>query len=185
MEVRDRFLAALDDDLDTPSAMVELESLARMALETGDDALAAQAGAHGARARRPNPRAAAGNRPGAEHRRRVTSEPDDDLVPVSVRLGAVVPPEDPEDWTRPLTWVAALGMLAGPIIALAWFVIAPPDASHRGAAGNLPRRGSRWRPGPRPPARRSVGAARAATATIGAGLFAALVVIILGVVAGR
>ena len=44
-EVRDRFLAALDEDLDTPSAMVELESLARMALETGDDALAAQAGA--------------------------------------------------------------------------------------------------------------------------------------------
>ena len=39
------FLAALDDDLDTPSAMVELESLARLALETDDDALAAQAGA--------------------------------------------------------------------------------------------------------------------------------------------
>ena len=37
---------------------------------------------------------------------------DEDLVPVSVRLGEVVPPEDPEDWTRPLTWVAALGMLA-------------------------------------------------------------------------
>ncbi len=45
VEARDRFLAALDEDLDTPSAMVELESLARMALETGDDALAAQAGA--------------------------------------------------------------------------------------------------------------------------------------------
>ncbi len=60
----------------------------------------------------------------------MTSEPDDDLVPVSVRLGAVVPPEDPEDWTRPLTWVAALGMLAGPITALAWFVISPPGESH-------------------------------------------------------
>ena len=40
---------------------------------------------------------------------------DDDLVPVSVRLGEVVPPEDPEDWTRPLTWVAAAGMLAAPL----------------------------------------------------------------------
>jgi cysteinyl-tRNA synthetase len=36
---------------------------------------------------------------------------DDDLVPVSVQLGNVVPPEDPEDWTRPLTWAAAAGML--------------------------------------------------------------------------
>ena len=52
----------------------------------------------------------------------MTGDPDDDLVPISVRLGEVVPPEDPEDWTRPLTWVAAFGMLAGPLIALAWFV---------------------------------------------------------------
>ena len=130
VQARDRFLAALDDDLDTPSAMVELESLARMALETGDGCPRGAGGRPGARARRSDPRAEAGNRPGAEHRRRVTSEPDDDLVPVSVRLGAVVPPEDPEDWTRPLTWVAALGMLAGPITALAWFVIAPPGESH-------------------------------------------------------
>ena len=56
---------------------------------------------------------------------------DDDLVPVSVRLGAVVPPEDPEDWTRPLTWVAALGMLAGPILALAHAFV----ASAAGLAG--------------------------------------------------
>jgi hypothetical protein len=34
---------------------------------------------------------------------------DDDSVPISVRLGTVVPPEDPEDWTRPLTWMAAPG----------------------------------------------------------------------------
>ena len=41
---RDRFLAALDDDLDTPAAMSELEALAHLAVETDDDALAAQAG---------------------------------------------------------------------------------------------------------------------------------------------
>jgi DALR domain len=35
----------MDEDLDTPSAMIELESLARLALETDEDALAAQAGA--------------------------------------------------------------------------------------------------------------------------------------------
>ena len=52
----------------------------------------------------------------------------DDLVPVSVRLGEVVPPEDPEDWTKPLTWVAAAGMLLGPIVALAWFALAPPSS---------------------------------------------------------
>jgi FtsH-binding integral membrane protein len=51
---------------------------------------------------------------------------EDDAVPVSVRLGTVVPPEDPEDWTRPLTWVAATGMLLGPLVALAWFLVAPP-----------------------------------------------------------
>jgi hypothetical protein len=60
----------------------------------------------------------------------VTPPTDDDLVPVSVRLGALVPPEDPEDWTRPLTWVAAIGMLAAPAVALAWYVLgAPRDAT--------------------------------------------------------
>lgn len=52
-------------------------------------------------------------------------------VPLSVRLGTVVPPEDPEDWRRPLTWVAAGGMLLAPIMALAWLLVAPPaDATH-------------------------------------------------------
>jgi L-cysteine:1D-myo-inositol 2-amino-2-deoxy-alpha-D-glucopyranoside ligase len=41
---RARFLAAMDDDLDTPTAMRELESLARVAVETDDDATAAAAG---------------------------------------------------------------------------------------------------------------------------------------------
>ena len=44
-EARDRFLAALNDDLDTPSAMVDLESVARLALDTDDDTIAAQSGA--------------------------------------------------------------------------------------------------------------------------------------------
>ena len=47
---------------------------------------------------------------------------EEEEVPVSVRLGGVVPPEDPEDWSRPLTWVAAIGMLAGPLAAVAWIV---------------------------------------------------------------
>jgi hypothetical protein len=61
----------------------------------------------------------------------VTSPPDggDEQIPISVRLGTVVPPEDPEDWTRPLTWVAAIGMLSGPLAALAWLGLAPPTAS--------------------------------------------------------
>lgn len=50
----------------------------------------------------------------------------DDERPISVRLGQVVPPEDPEDWTRPLTWVAALGMLAAPLAAAGWFLLWPP-----------------------------------------------------------
>jgi cysteinyl-tRNA synthetase len=41
---RERFLAAMDDDLDTPRAMPELAALARLALESPDAALAAEAG---------------------------------------------------------------------------------------------------------------------------------------------
>lgn len=65
----------------------------------------------------------------------MTPPPDDELVPVSVRLGAVVPPEDPEDWTRPLTWVAAIGMLGAPAVALAWFTLAAPHDATRLAPG--------------------------------------------------
>jgi L-cysteine:1D-myo-inositol 2-amino-2-deoxy-alpha-D-glucopyranoside ligase len=43
-EGRDRFLAAMDDDLDTPRAMPELDALAELALTAEDDAVAAQAG---------------------------------------------------------------------------------------------------------------------------------------------
>ncbi|MGQ0608598.1 MAG: cysteine--tRNA ligase [Chloroflexota bacterium] len=43
-EHRARFLAAMNDDLDTPSAMPELEALARLALDAIDPEVAAQAG---------------------------------------------------------------------------------------------------------------------------------------------
>lgn len=105
---------------------------------------------------------------------------DEDLVPVSVRLGEVVPPEDPEDWTRPLTWVAALGMLAGPLVGFAWFALAPPSQGTVALpltfgvafvlAGGAAATGATQQ-----------GILRASTATLGAGLFGALVVIIAGV----
>ena len=41
---RHRFLSAMNDDLDTPAAMPELESLARMALDATDPHVAAEAG---------------------------------------------------------------------------------------------------------------------------------------------
>jgi len=105
----------------------------------------------------------------------------DDLVPISVRLGAVVPPEDPEDWTRPLTWVAALGMLAGPLVTLAWFLAAPPTD----AAAPLPATyvvAGALAGGAAATGATQLGTARAWTATVGAGLFGALVVVVLGVV---
>jgi L-cysteine:1D-myo-inositol 2-amino-2-deoxy-alpha-D-glucopyranoside ligase len=43
-EHRDRFLAAMDDDLHTPRAMSELEAMATLALTSDDPAIAAQAG---------------------------------------------------------------------------------------------------------------------------------------------
>ena len=107
--------------------------------------------------------------------------PDDDLVPVSVRLGEVVPPEDPEDWTRPLTWVAALGMLAAPIATFAWFTASPP----RQAVEALPLThlvAASVAAGAAATGATQIGVARAWTATLAAGLFGALVVIMLGVV---
>ena len=43
-ELRGRFLAAMDDDLDTPAAMSALEVLADLALESDDPHIAAAAG---------------------------------------------------------------------------------------------------------------------------------------------
>ena len=111
----------------------------------------------------------------------MTEPADDDLVPVSVRLGAVVPPEDPEDWTRPLTWVAVLGMLAAPIATLAWFFVARPHQSEQALPATY-LVAALLAAGAAATGATQQGIARAATATLGAGLFASLVVIILGVV---
>ena len=109
------------------------------------------------------------------------SDADDDLVPISVRLGDVVPPEDPEDWTRPLTWVAALGMLSGPVATLLWFISGPPtDSAHAATATYVV--AACLAGGATATGATQLTTARAWTATLGAGLFGALVVIMLGVV---
>jgi hypothetical protein len=103
------------------------------------------------------------------------------MVPVSVRLGEVVPPEDPEDWTRPLTWVAALGMLAAPAVALAWFTLAAPTDTTRPVAAT-------WAvavtlvAGAAAAGGTQIGRMRAFTGTLGAALLAALLVVIVGAV---
>jgi hypothetical protein len=113
----------------------------------------------------------------------VTLPPDEgqDQVPVSIRLGTVVPPEDPEDWSRPLTWVAAIGMLAGPLAAVAWLQVARPTGSGSllpgavtiaGAlvAGAVLTGGTQIRRG------------WAFAGTLGAGLFGALLTVLAGTV---
>jgi hypothetical protein len=106
-------------------------------------------------------------------------ETDDDLVPISVRLGEVVPPEDPEDWTQPLTWAAAVGMLLAPLVALAWFGLWPPAAADQPTGGT-------WllavslAIGAVVTGATQQGWLRAATATAAAALFAALVTVIVG-----
>jgi hypothetical protein len=109
-------------------------------------------------------------------------EPDaDDLLPVSVRLGTVVPPEDPEDWTRPLTWVAAIGMLAAPALALAWYAVAAPHD----AARPLP---VTWAValtlviGAAAAGGTQIGRLRAFTGTVGAALLGAALVVAAGAV---
>lgn len=109
------------------------------------------------------------------------NETDEDLVPVSVRLGAVVPPEDPEDWTRPLTWVAASGMLAAPIATVAWFLVAPPLQSEQALPATY-LVATLLAAGAAATGATQQGIARAATATLGAALFGSLVVVIVGVV---
>jgi len=104
---------------------------------------------------------------------------DAPLVPPSVQLGEVVPPEDPEDWRKPLTWVVAAGMLAAPLWAAVWFALAPPTNPYAVPAGVMALAmvvasgavvvGASQR-----------GALRALLGTLGAGLFAALGVIVVG-----
>jgi MFS family permease len=105
--------------------------------------------------------------------------PSDDVVPVSVQLGEVVPPDDPEDWTRPLTWAAAAGMLGAPLVALAWFWLAVPDGTKAPAVGT-------WLVAVALAAGASLagatqqGAARAFAGTLAAALFAALATVAVG-----
>src|SRR5206468_8194443 len=101
------------------------------------------------------------------------------LVPISVRLGAVVPPEDPEDWTRPLTWVAAIGMLAAPALALAWFILAAPTDARTASPGTYAV-AIVLAAGAAVAGATQLGRLRALTGTLGAGLLAALVVVIAG-----
>ncbi len=102
-----------------------------------------------------------------------------DLAPVSVRLGAIVPPDDPEDWTRPLTWVAAIGMLAAPLLALAWYWVAAPSGSRAPELGTyavavcLAIGGAAV-------GSTQIGRLRVGTGTLGATLFAALLVVAIG-----
>lgn len=106
--------------------------------------------------------------------------PHDDDVPISVRLGTVVPPEDPEDWTQPLTWVAAIGMLAAPITALLWFWLArPADDTATGMTWVL---SMVLVAGASLTGATQIGGVRAFAGTLGAALFAALATVIVGVV---
>jgi hypothetical protein len=109
----------------------------------------------------------------------VTAPGDDDLVPVSVRLGQVVPPDDPEDWTRPLTWAAAAGMLAAPALALGWFWIGPPIAGHPAQAATY-LVACALAAGAALAGATQQGALRAATGTVAAALFGALAVVLVG-----
>jgi hypothetical protein len=112
----------------------------------------------------------------------VNDPQDDDLVPVSVRLGQVVPPDDPEDWTQPLTWAAAAGMLAAPAVAVAWFAMgAPTDATKPVAATWL--LAATLAAGAATAGATQQGALRATTGTVAAGLFAALATVVVGFVA--
>ena len=106
---------------------------------------------------------------------------DDELVPVSVRLGTVVPPEDPEDWTRPLTWVAAAGMLAAPLVALLWFWLFPPaeTSAYTTSPGTILVASAVALGGVLTGATQQ-GGLRASTATVAAGLFAGLATVIVG-----
>ena len=104
---------------------------------------------------------------------------DGTLVPVSVRLGTVVPPEDPEDWTQPLTWLTAAGMLAAPLVALLWFWLVPPPEANLLTAGTILVSTVLAAGGVLAGATQQ-GAVRAWTTTVAAGLFAGLATVIVG-----
>jgi hypothetical protein len=100
-------------------------------------------------------------------------------VPPSVRLGQVVPPEDPEDWRRPLTWVVAAGMLAAPALAAGWFIVAPPTDPYASIPGTAVLAAA-LAAGAAVTGASQRGAWRAVLGTLGAGLFGALGVVAVG-----
>jgi hypothetical protein len=106
---------------------------------------------------------------------------DESPVPVSVQLGEVVPPEDPEDWGRPLTWIVAAGMLVAPLVAAAWFVAAPPGAPDTAVTG-IAVVAALLAVGATATGATQRGSRRALFATIGAGLFGALGLVVVGTV---
>ena len=108
---------------------------------------------------------------------------DAEEVPVSVRLGAVVPPEDPEDWSRPLTWVAAIGMLAGPLAAVAWILLARPIDTSALLPGVLVVAVALVA-GAVLTGSTQIGRSWAFAGTLGAGLFGALLTVVAGTVLG-
>ena len=111
-------------------------------------------------------------------------EQTDDLVPVSVRLGTVVPPEDPEDWTRPLTWVAAIGMLGAPAILIGWYLLAAPTDGVRPLAGTYAV-AIALVVGAAAAGGTQLGRARAVAGTLAAGLLGALLIVMVGAVSGE
>jgi peptidoglycan/LPS O-acetylase OafA/YrhL len=100
-------------------------------------------------------------------------------VPPSVRLGQVVPPEDPEDWRRPLTWVVAAGMLAAPALTAVWLVVAPPADPYAAIPGTAVVAAA-VAAGAAVTGASQRGAWRAVLGTLGAGLFSALAVVAVG-----
>ena len=109
------------------------------------------------------------------------SAESDDLVPVSVKLGTVVPPEDPEDWTRPLTWVAAIGMLGAPAILVGWYLLGAPLATDRPSAGTFVV-AIALVVGAAAAGGTQLGRGRAVAGTLAAGLLGALLMVMVGAV---
>ena len=100
-------------------------------------------------------------------------------APPSVQLGEVVPPEDPEDWRQPLTWVVAAGMLAAPLAAAGWFLIAPPSDPSAAITGTSAL-AAVLAAGAAVTGATQRGARRAVLGTVGAGLFSALGLVVAG-----
>jgi len=100
-------------------------------------------------------------------------------VPPSVQLGEVVPPEDPEDWRQPLTWVVAGGMLAAPAVATAWFIVAPPADPYAAIPGTSVV-AAVLAAGAAVTGASQRGGRRALMGTLGAGLFGALGLVLVG-----